>query len=54
MGSSGSFEGRGAKGMAMPPELAQWIVPLIVIFRTLSPAVIVGLMLSCTASRVRT
>ena len=29
----------------MPPELAQWIVPLIVIFGTLSPAVIVGLML---------
>ena len=29
----------------MPPELAQWIVPLIVIFGTLSPAVIVGVML---------
>ena len=29
----------------MPPELAQWIVPLIVIFGTLSPAVVVGLML---------
>ena len=29
----------------MPPELAQWIVPLIVVFGTLSPAVIVGLML---------
>ena len=29
----------------MPPELAQCIVPLTVIFRTLSPAVIVGLML---------
>ena len=29
----------------MPPELAQWIVPLIVIFGTLSPAVIIGVML---------
>ena len=29
----------------MPPELAQWIVPLIVVFGTLSPAVVVGLML---------
>ncbi len=29
----------------MPPELAQWIVPLIVGFGILSPAVIVGLML---------
>ncbi len=29
----------------MPPEIAQWIVPLIVIFGTLSPAVIVGFML---------
>ena len=29
----------------MPPEIAQWIVPLIVVFGTLSPAVIVGLML---------
>lgn len=29
----------------MPPEIAQWVVPLIVIFGTLSPAVIVGLML---------
>ena len=29
----------------MPPEIAQWIVPLIVIFGTLSPTVIVGLML---------
>ena len=29
----------------MPPEIAQWIVPLIVIFGTFSPAVIVGLML---------
>ena len=29
----------------MPPEIAQWIVPLIIIFGTLSPAVIVGLML---------
>ena len=29
----------------MPPELAQWIVPLIVIFGTLSPAVIIVIML---------
>ncbi|MDE0354706.1 MAG: hypothetical protein OXU64_03015 [Gemmatimonadota bacterium] len=29
----------------MPPEIAQWIVPLIVVFGTLSPAVIVGLLL---------
>ena len=29
----------------MPPEIAQWIVPLIVIFGTLSPAVIIALML---------
>ena len=29
----------------MPPEIAQWIVPLIVIFGTLSPVVVVGFML---------
>jgi len=29
----------------MPPEIAQWIVPLIVIFGTLSPAVIIAIML---------
>ena len=29
----------------MPPELAQWLVPLIVIFGTLSPAVIIVIML---------
>jgi len=29
----------------MPPELAQWIVPLIVVFGTISPAVIIVIML---------